>query len=98
MEKYYCFTADQLKADKSIGRIYDTTTRQNTDGGARCHAIEPFDVLRIVDREAAFYEAKKLQDKGTNVSVVLRDDGNAYIQFLTKDELFLHQPLWSSEE
>lgn len=65
---------------------------------ARCHEIEPFDVIEIFDREAAFKEAKKLQDSGQDVSVIFASNGKIYMQFLTKYDLFLHSPLWSSEE
>lgn len=68
------------------------------DNVARCHKIEPFDVIEVFDREAAFEEAKKLQDSGQDVSVIFASDGRIYMQFLTKDDLFLHSPLWSSEE
>ena len=61
----------------------------------RCHKIEPFDVFEICDREAAFEEAKKLQDRGQNISVVFASNGKIYIQFLTENELFLHNsPLY----
>lgn len=83
---------NKLKANKGK-HIYNVYTQKNEDNYARCHKIEPFEVLQFFDREVAFEQAKKLQDKGTNVSVVLRDDGRIYMQFLTKDELFLHQPI-----
>ena len=88
---------DKLKAEKGK-HIYNVATGKYEDNYVRCHKIEPFDVLQFFDRDVAFEQAKKLQDKGTNVSVVLKDDGRTYMQFLTKEELFLHQPLWSSEE
>ena len=89
--------ADKLKANKGK-HIYNVDTQKNEDNYACCHKIEPFEVLQLFDSEVAFEEAKKLQDKGTNVSLIFRDDGRIYMQFLTKDELFLHQPLFSSED
>ena len=65
---------------------------------ARCHKIEPFDVIGGFDRESAFEEAKKLQDSGQDVSIIFASSGEIYMQFLTKDDLFLHQPLFSSED
>lgn len=103
--KYCEIETDKLKANKGC-HFYDTETQdnlrfynvKNPDNVVRCHKIEDFDVLQFADKEVAFEEAKKLQNKGTNVSLVFRDDGRIYMQFLTKDELFLHQPLFSSEE
>lgn len=71
-------------------------SNNNVASVARCHKIEPFDVFEICDREAAFEEAKKLQDNEQNVSVVLASNGKVYIQFLTENDLFLHSPLWSN--
>ena len=71
---------------------------KSDDNVVRCHKIEPFDVIEMFDREVAFEEAKKLQDRGQDVSVIFASDGRIYMQFLTKDDLFLHSPLWSSSE
>lgn len=59
---------------------------------ARCHKIEPFDVLEFFDREVALEEAKKLQDKGLDVSVIFASDGRIYMQFLEKNHYFLDAP------
>lgn len=63
---------------------------ESDDNVARCHKIEPFDVFEICDRETAFEEAKKLQDSGQDVSVIFASDGRIYMQFLTKNNLFLY--------
>ena len=63
---------------------------KSDDNVARCHKLEPFDVFWIYDREAAFEEAKKLQDSGQDISVVLASNGKVYIQILTKNDLFVH--------
>lgn len=63
------------------------------DNVARCLKIEPFDVFEIYDREAAFEQAKKMQDSGQNISVVFANNGKIYIQFLTENDLFVHSPI-----
>ena len=91
-----CKVIEPIESECHISE--DMIFMKSDDNVARCHKIEPFDVIGGFDRESAFEEAKKLQDSGQDVSVIFASDGRIYMQFLTKDDLFLHSPLWSSEE
>lgn len=55
---------------------------KSNDNVARCHEIKPFDVIEIFDREGAFEEAKKLQDKGHSCQIILHKNGNVFMELL----------------